>query len=302
LYYSWSPPNLFADPKIKNAVATPVQASTLFTVVSSIGKCNNSTTVTVRTVPYPVVNAGPDQSICFKDSALLTASGTASSWLWSPARFLTTPTTSNSKAFPVSSTNFIVRGTDTLGCPKSVFDTVLVRVIPPVIAFAGNDTAVVVGQPLQLKATGATFYQWSPTTFLTANDVGNPIAIFNASVEKFSYALKAITPEGCFGLDTIQIRIFKTAPDIFVPTAFTPDGSRLNDVFTPIAVGITKLDYFRVFNRLGNEIFSTTTLQRGWDGTYKGLPQSPDTYVWMVRGTDYTGKTVIKKGTVQLIR
>ena len=302
LYYSWSPPNLFADSKIKNGIATPTQASTLFTVVSSIGKCTNSTTVTVKTVAYPIVNAGPNKDICFKDTTLLSASGTATSWLWSPARFLNAATSVNTKAFPINSTNFILRGTDTLGCPKPVFDTVFVRVIPKVIAFAGNDTAVVVGQPLQLEGRGATFYQWTPPTFLNANDVGNPIATFNAGVEKFSYALKAITPEGCFGLDTINIRIFKTGPEIFVPSAFTPDGNRLNDVFTPIAVGITKLDYFRVFNRFGNELFSTTLLQKGWDGTYKGLPQAPDTFVWMVRGTDFTGKTVIKKGTVQLIR
>jgi gliding motility-associated-like protein len=114
--------------------------------------------------------------------------------------------------------------------------------------------------------------------------------------------MKATTPEGCFAFDTINIRIFKTAPTIFVPTAFTPDANNLNDILTPIAVGITKLDYFRVFNRWGNLLFSTTELQKGWNGVYKGIPQAPDTYIWMVRGTDFTGKTVIKKGTVQLIR
>lgn len=302
LYYNWSPPALFVDPNIKNAVATPVAASTTFTVISRIGKCNNSTTVTVRTVPYPVVNAGPDPTICFKDTALLTGSGNASSWLWSPARFLNNPTTTTTFAFPLATTNFILRGTDTLGCPKPVFDTVRVIVIPPVQAFAGNDTAVVIGQPLQLSGSGATFYQWSPPAFLNNTDIANPVALFNSTVERFSYSMKATTPEGCFGFDTINIRIFKTAPDIFVPTAFTPDANNLNDIFRPIAVGISKFDYFRVFNRWGNLLFSSPTVNDGWNGTYKGIPQAPDTYVWMVSGTDFTGKKVVKKGTVQLIR
>ncbi|MBX9783229.1 MAG: gliding motility-associated C-terminal domain-containing protein [Chitinophagaceae bacterium] len=302
LYYNWSPPNLFTNPQLKNATAVPALPSTLFTVVSSIGKCNSSTTVTVKTIPYPIVDAGPQKDICFKDTAILTGSGNASSWLWAPARFVSNTRTITTKAFPINSTQFILRGTDTLGCPKPVFDTVLVRVIPPVPAFAGNDTAVVVGQPLQLKGSGATFYQWLPPKFLNANDIGNPVAVFDAGVEKFSYIMKATTPEGCFAFDTINIKIFKTAPDIFVPTAFTPDANNLNDVFIPIAVGITKLDYFRVFNRWGNMLYSTTVLQQGWDGTYKGLPQAPDTYVWMVRGADFTGKTIIKKGTVVLIR
>ena len=302
LKYAWSPPGLFADPTIKNAVATPTAASTLFTVVSSIGKCNQSATVTVKTIPYPVVNAGIDQNICFGDSTILTAAGLASNWLWTPARYLGSPTANSTKAYPPSTTEFIVRAADTLGCPKAVYDTILVRVVPPVLAFAGNDTTVVVGQPLKLNATGAAFYQWFPSTYLTTSDIGNPVAVFDAPRDRFTYIVKASTPEGCFAFDTINIRIFKNAPDIYVPTAFTPDANRLNDEFIPIAVGIAKLNYFRVFNRWGNELFSTTTLDKGWNGTYKGLQQNPGTYVWMVSGTDYTGKIIAKKGTVVLIR
>jgi gliding motility-associated-like protein len=302
LYYNWSPPNLFTDSKIKNATAIPQQPVTTFTLVSSIGKCSTATSVSVRTVPYPIVNAGADTSICFRDTAFLLGSGNASSWLWSPARLLTNPTGTSTDAFPLSSTNFVLRGTDTIGCPKPSFDTVLVLVIPPVQAFAGNDTAVVVGQPLQLLGRGATIYEWFPPAFLNADDIVDPIAIFDASVERFSYIMKASTPEGCFAFDTITIRIFKTGPDIFVPTAFTPDANNLNDFFRPIPVGISKIDYFRVFNRWGNLLYSNISLEQGWNGTYKGLPQPPDTYVWMVRGTDFTGKTVVKKGTVQLIR
>lgn len=303
LYYAWSPPGLFTNPRIKNGVAVPVLPSTPFTFISSIGKCNTSATVTVRTVPYPVVDAGNPFSICFRDTTTLTGSGDASSWLWSPARFVSSPTSLTTQAFPLGTTNFILRGTDTLGCPKPVFDTVLVTMIPKVNAFAGNDTAVVVNEPLQLNATGATFYQWSPETGNFSNTaIANPVAIFADPAEKITYYVRATTPEGCFGFDTINIRVFKTAPTIFVPTAFTPDGNRLNDVFVPIAVGITKLDYFRVFNRWGNEVFATTTLQKGWDGTYKGKQQGPDTYVWMVSGTDFTGKKVVLKGTVNLIR
>jgi gliding motility-associated-like protein len=302
LYYSWSPAGLFADPGIKNAVATPIASSTTFTVISSIGKCNNSTTVTVYTIPYPVINAGPDTSICFKDTAHLRGSGNASSWLWSPARFLSNPINTSTDAFPLSTTNFILRGTDTLGCPKPVFDTIQVIVIPPVRAFAGNDTAVVVGQPLRLNGMGATLYQWTPPAFLNNTNISNPVAIFNNAVERFSYSMKATTPEGCYGYDTINIRIFKTAPDIFVPSAFSPDANSLNDIFRPITVGISQFDYFRVFNRWGNLLFSSKSTTDGWDGYYKGLSQPADTYVWMVSGTDFTGKKVIKRGTVQLIR
>ncbi len=49
-------------------------------------------------------------------------------------------------------------------------------------------------------------------------------------------------------------------------------------------------------------VFSTSQLGRGWDGTVNGKPQDTGGYVWMVQGTDYTGKLVTKKGTMVLIR
>ena len=96
------------------------------------------------------------------------------------------------------------------------------------------------------------------------------------------------TPEGCFNYDTMNVRIFKIAPDILVPTGFTPDGNNLNDVLTPFTVGIAQFHYFRVFNRWGQEVFATTKQQEGWDGTFKSRQQDPGTFVWMVSGTDYS--------------
>jgi gliding motility-associated-like protein len=102
-------------------------------------------------------------------------------------------------------------------------------------------------------------------------------------------------------MDTVNIKVFKTAPDIFVPNAFTPD-LESNPVFRPIPVGISTLRYFRIFNRWGQLVFSTSQSGKGWDGTVSGKLQNAGTYAWMVEGTDYTGKTITKKGTMVLIR
>jgi gliding motility-associated-like protein len=116
-----------------------------------------------------------------------------------------------------------------------------------------------------------------------------------------SYQLKAYTPEGCFGYDTINIKVFNTSPDIFVPNAFTPDRPS-NKVFRPIPVGITRIDVFYVYNRWGQLMYSSNDPTQGWNGMYAGKTQPAGTYVWMVKGTDYTGKKVFKKGTMVLIR
>jgi gliding motility-associated-like protein len=67
-------------------------------------------------------------------------------------------------------------------------------------------------------------------------------------------------------------------------------------------VGIAQFNLFKVFNRWGNEIFSTNVAGKGWDGTYKGSPQEPGVYVWIAQGVDFTGKKHFQKGTVTLVK
>lgn len=114
--------------------------------------------------------------------------------------------------------------------------------------------------------------------------------------------MKAATAEGCFGEDDIKVMVFTTAPDIFVPSAFSPNGDGLNDVLRPVGVGISKIDMFRIYNRWGQLVFSATDAERGWDGTVNGRIQTTGNFVYMVQGVDYTGRTIVKKGIITIIQ
>ncbi len=70
----------------------------------------------------------------------------------------------------------------------------------------------------------------------------------------------------------------------------------------PVCVGITRLDFFRVYNRWGQLLFSTNTIHKGWDGTLAGVRQSSGTFVYMVQGVDITGNVITKRGTLELVR
>ncbi|RYZ44822.1 MAG: gliding motility-associated C-terminal domain-containing protein, partial [Chitinophagaceae bacterium] len=107
---------------------------------------------------------------------------------------------------------------------------------------------------------------------------------------------------GCADVASVGVKIFKTAPRVFVPSAFTPNGDGRNDVVRPIAVGLSNIEYFRIYNRWGQLVFETTINGKGWDGKIQGAPQGTETYAWIVKGQDFTGKTVFEKGTVTLIR
>jgi gliding motility-associated-like protein len=297
LYFVWSPSSTLDNPLVKNPNATPT-GTTTYHVIASIGKCNASGNVTVRTVPYPGSFAGKDTAICYDDTAQLNASIKGIRFNWSPVNTLSNAAILNPFAFPLTSTVYTLYAYDTLGCPKPGISTVNVKVNPKINAFAGDDTSIVVGQPLQLSASGAPYFAWSPPTYLNQNDIPDPVVVLT---DNMSYVLKAYDDIGCFGLDTINIKVFKTAPDIFVPNAFTP-AKNINNIFRPIPVGISSIEFFRIYNRNGQLVYSTSKIGQGWDGTVNGKPQDSGGYVWMVRGTDYTGKAIFKKGTMVLIR
>ena len=103
-------------------------------------------------------------------------------------------------------------------------------------------------------------------------------------------------------MDTIDVIVYKVTPGLYVPNAFTPNGDGNNDVFRPIPIGMKSINYFKVYNRRGQLVFSTSTQNKGWDGTFKGAPQDSQVYVWIVEGIDYQDKVIFQKGTVTLIR
>jgi len=302
LRFTWAPAGTLSDATIPNPMATPVDPLTTYSVTGRIGRCATTEDVIVRTVPYPFADAGPDVEICPEATTQLNATIVGSSFSWSPTASLSNPGILNPIASPTATTRYVLSVLDTQGCPKPKRDSVVVTVLPRVNAFAGRDTAVVVGQPLQLNASGGIGYEWSPPTSLSDAGVSDPIGLYNGSFDSIRYSVLITDENGCFDTAFLTVKVFKTAPEIFVPTAFTPNRDGRNDLFRPIAVGVSKIEYFRVFNRWGQLVFSTTVNGHGWDGRIGGKEQGTGTYVWVVKGVDYTGKVVFSKGTVTLIR
>jgi gliding motility-associated-like protein len=167
-----------------------------------------------------------------------------------------------------------------------------------VLPFAGNDTIISKGQQFQLHATGGDFYNWYPPDGLSNTGLPDPMVTWNQDI---TYTLQVSDEQGCVGYDSIHIKYY-TGPDIYVPTAFSPNGDGQNDRFHFIPVGITEYNYFRIFNRWGQLIYSSTDFRNGWDGTIKGAPAPIDTYIWILEGKDFTGKTILRKGTVTLVK
>lgn len=300
--FVWSPAATLNNSAIQSPVANPV-TTTKYYITATTGICNRFDSVTVFVNPAPTANAGPDASICFGRNAQLSGSGGVS-YFWSPAAALNNnrlqnPTTINLPGNMTYSLHVI----DANGCNSLQKDEVVITVTRQAIVDAGRDTVLAVGLPLNLNANdinGAGFiqYEWLPYYGLNNPLISTPVTILDKDI---TYTVTARTALGCVATDQIKIKVYK-GPEIYVPNAFTPNRDSRNDVLKAIPVGIRNFSYFRVYDRWGALIFSTTDPAIGWDGRIKGVEQSTATYVWMAEGIDYTGKVVKRKGTVIIVK
>jgi gliding motility-associated-like protein len=300
--YTWSPADDLDNPNIANPRASP-DDTTWYYLTAVLGRCTLYDTIRLNVNKAPVPYAGPDGEICYGQSYTLQGSG-GSIYTWSPALYLSSPTGPNPVSTPTLNTVYTLSVIDNNGCRSLLTDEVKVTVKRTMTVHTFPfDTIVAPGERFQLLAVspGIT-YNWSPVTGLSNPSIPNPMITASGNIgDEMIYQVSAVNSEGCKGEGYVKIRISK-GPAIYVPTAFTPNGDGRNDQFTPHPVGIKSYNYFRIFNRWGQLIFSTRTLFQGWDGTIQGLPQPSGTYVWMIEGLTTDNKPITKKGTVTLIR
>jgi hypothetical protein len=69
------------------------------------------------------------------------------------------------------------------------------------------------------------------------------------------YRLATITDQGCESHSQILIKRYK-GPELYIPSAFTPNGDGTNDVLKVFPAGIRSFDYMSVFNRFGQQLLS----------------------------------------------
>ncbi len=89
---------------------------------------------------------------------------------------------------------------------------------------------------------------------------------------------------------------------VFIPNAFTPNSTGVNDVFLIKGVNISEVD-FRVFGRTGREIFATNTLDAAWDGQMsngRSAPEGVYAYTIWVKFSD--NQEISRKGLLTIIR
>lgn len=187
--------------------------------------------------------------------------------------------------------------TNVKGCLDTAVKPILIELFQP---FAGDDTTIVKGEHVYFNATGGSQYTWSPSTNLSDTAIPNPVGYY-PDTGHYSYNVHVVSAFGCEGDARVKVWVVNQ-PSFFIPTAFTPNGDGLNDIFKPTTIGYKSLNYFRIYNRWGQIVYNSHTLEVGWDGKFEGKPAEMGVYYWLLSTVDRNGNEQNYKGDVTLIR
>ena len=281
--YTWSPAINLSCVNCASTLTTP-QDTVRYTVKgTSAAGCIAYDSVLLNVImPFNMV-VSPGDTLCLGDRTALHAYN-ASRYVWSPAAGLNRTDIANPDVKINNTTTYKVVGYDNHQCfTDTGYVTIVVGPKPNVNI--GPDRSLSVGTPLQLNAvTGGgpiISWVWTPAADLSCNNCPSPSTIVK---DNSFYTVTVTNAFGCKDTDSIFINSFCKSSQVYIPNAFTPDGDGLNDVLMVRGRGIT-VKSFRIFNRWGELVFEKENfypndMKSGWDGKVRGVPATPDVYVY----------------------
>lgn len=273
-------------------------------LVEGLGGCKDSISRDVVIIPTPSADFTL-QPVCENLPVPLlnnTFNNTASTinYLWDFGNGHTENIKTPVYSYPLAGTYTIKLTVSTAQCPVA-FNTKAINVIIEGklqgIAYPDKDAAFNFAEPLQARTIG-TIVTWTPATNLNNRFSFTPT--FKGLTQQL-YTIEIKTAAGCITVDTQLVKTHKKI-EIYVPTVFTPNSNGLNDRLRPVLIGFIKVNYFRVYNRWGQLLFSMNSDEPGWDGKINNIPADMQTVVWMIEAVDVDGKMHQRQGTTILMK
>jgi gliding motility-associated-like protein len=301
--------NPISGPNDSSIIISPKLATVYYLKGTNVF-CEDLESITV-TPEEVAVDVDDLLSICLDDSleieaTVMNAIGPLS-FSWSPAsEIISGQNSSKIIVAPSSSTNYTLISESLNNCKD--YDTVEVEVNPPAFTDAEillSRDSIFVGERIQLSTNrngSNLLYQWEP-----ANGMDNPRSASPELSVSGSTTFKVTITDlntGCVVEQLREIFVFEVncaEPDIFIPTAFTPNGDLNNDILFVRGANLESIE-FQLYNRWGELVFETRDKNTGWDGTYKGREVDPGVFAYYLKAICFDGQEFFKKGDITLIR
>jgi len=303
--YTWTPSTGLSCTNCANPSVTPTSSIKYMVKGESAFGCFAFDSVSLTVIrPFQML-VTPNDTLCIGESTGLRASG-ANSYLWSPSQGLSNVNIADPVATPTRTTLYKVIGYDAYGCFTDT-NFVKIDVGPKPTLNLGPDITTTTGTTLTFNPITTNgpivSWTWTPTTGLSCTTCPSP----SVTVKDNSYyVLNIKNSYGCLTTDTVLIFVFCKSAQVFIPNAFTPDGDGLNDVLMVRGKGIL-VKTFRIFNRWGELVFEKTNFdpndpKYGWDGKVRGIPATPDVFVYTAEVICDNGVMYTYKGNTTLLK
>lgn len=303
--YVWDPPTGLSNASIADPIASPLVTTTYTVGGIDLFGCTSSdqTTLTIEPVPSAAFTGN---TVCLGDSLTfenLSNPEFGLTFVWNFGDGQTSTDSIPAVLYQAEGT-FSVTMVATLGnCSDNASGTVTVNPIPTA-GFSLDPTYTSALEPLihfEDLSENAVSWSWDYGDGSPSVDEQNPSYFFSDTGMQV-ITLTVFNSFGCADsvADSVFIAPFTT---LYVPSAFTPDQDRINDVFYAYGEDINNID-FRVFDRWGKVLFYTNNITVGWDGRDRltGKEVKSGLYTYQVLYEDFRGRGLKKLGRVSLIR
>lgn len=305
--YEWTPVQGLSCTDCPNPTTSPGTSTVYYVRGTNAAGCPGYDTIGI-TVHQPIqITQSPDRAICERETINLQASGTAASYVWSPAQGLSSTTIPNPVATPTITTQYRVVGYDSHNCfTDTGYVTITVNPVPTIEL--GPNLTLNTGTIHTLNPVTQNgpiiSWVWTPVTDLNCSNCPSPSVTAKKNI---TYHVTITNQYGCIANDSISIRTLCEGSQVFIPNAFTPDGDGVNDILMIRAKGIEMVRSFRIFTRWGELIFEKTnfapnTPAYGWDGKIKGKTGAAEVYVYTAEVTCDNLQTYSYKGNVTILK
>lgn len=262
--------------------------------------CNDTMIKSIILHPIPEVFALGD-TICEGTTGEIQVTNpeSTSTYAWVSTESVDDPSAIITTSSPLLTADYEVTVVDTNSC--SDVDTATIHVINP-LQVSNWDTTIVIGDSICLPITadaGLYIFEWTPKDGLSCDDCSSPCL---QPMELVTHSVAITDKLDCFTANAdYTVDIY---PETFIsmPTTFTPNNDNHNDVVTVEGWGVKELIEFRIFNRWGEELFLSTDMEIGWDGTYKGVLQNNDVYAYKIKALTWRDEEKTMEGYINLMR
>ncbi len=276
----------------------------------SADSCND---IVIIAEPIDTVYPNKDTTICLGYSVGFHVTGLFGSVQWTPPSYIDNPNDTDVVITPRQPMQYLLHVYFGHCTPK--IDTVTVYVIDSVpVEASANPENIVLGLSSDVSSTVKGTIDsivWDPDSTLSCRTCRNPIArphqttTYNATIY---YSKNGVT---CSNRASVTVTVITSCDNslIYIPNTFTPNADGNNDVFRIRGQGITKVNYFRIYDRWGNLVHdisnADTPEDAAWNGgkrNDKARPENSGVFVYVFEVVCTTGQTISGKGNVTLIR